>query len=166
MQNLIIFGHTFWKDSKVNRALLEKLKDNKNINVHNLSVIYPDGKINSIQSEISLLKDADNIIFQFPLFWFSMPSIMKEWQDLVLTDIIYGSEPKVLENKTFRIITTAGGEKSFYDSLDFNMEKLLSPINLSFKYIGLKVKEPFCIYEANKDNLPNLPIEEYLNIFK
>ena len=163
MQNLIIFAHTFWKDSKVNRALLEELKNNKNVNVHNLSVIYPDGKINSIESEVSLLKETDNIIFQFPLFWFSMPSLLKEWQDLVLTDILHGSDSKALENKTFKIITTAGGEKSFYDSLDFNISEILSPINLSFKHLGLKVKEPFCIYEANKDNLP---IKEYLDIFK
>ncbi|TKZ35900.1 NAD(P)H-dependent oxidoreductase [Brachyspira catarrhinii] len=163
MKNLIIFAHTFWKNSKVNRALLEELKDNKNVNIHNLSVIYPDGKINSVKSEVTLLKEADNIIFQFPLFWYSMPSILKEWQDIVLADILYGSEPKALENKTFKIITTAGSEKSFYDTLDFNMNEILSPINLSFKFIGVKIEEPFCIYGANKDNLP---IKEYLNIFK
>ena len=163
MQNLIIFAHTFWKDSKVNRALLEKLKDNKNVNIHNLSVIYPDGKINSVKSEVALLKEADNIIFQFPLFWFSMPSLLKEWQDFVLSDILHGSDNKILENKTFKIITTAGGKKSFYDTLDFKIEEILSPINISFKHLGLKIKEPFCIYEANKDNLP---IKEYLDIFK
>ena len=163
MQNLIIFAHTFWKDSKVNRVLLEKLKDNKNVNIHNLSVIYPDGKINSVKSEVVLLKEADNIIFQFPLFWFSMPSLLKEWQDFVLSDILHGSDNKILENKTFKIITTAGGEKSFYDTLDFKIEEILSPINISFKHLGLKIKEPFCIYEANKDNLP---IKEYLDIFK
>lgn len=163
MQNLIIFAHTFWKDSKVNRALLEELKDNKNVNIHNLSVIYPDGKINSVKSEVALLKEADNIIFQFPLFWFSMPSLLKEWQDFVLSDILHGSDNKILENKTFKIITTAGGEKSFYDTLDFKIEEILSPINISFKHLGLKIKEPFCIYEANKDNLP---IKEYLDIFK
>ena len=163
MKNLIIFAHTFWKDSKVNRALLEKLKDNKNVNIHNLSVIYPDGKINSVKSEVALLKEADNIIFQFPLFWFSMPSLLKEWQDFVLSDILHGSDNKILENKTFKIITTAGGKKSFYDTLDFKIEEILSPINISFKHLGLKIKEPFCIYEANKDNLP---IKEYLDIFK
>ena len=163
MKNLIIFAHTFWKDSKVNRALLEELKDNKNVNIHNLSVIYPDGKINSVKSEVALLKEADNIIFQFPLFWFSMPSLLKEWQDFVLSDILHGSDNKILENKTFKIITTAGGEKSFYDTLDFKIEEILSPINISFKHLGLKIKEPFCIYEANKDNLP---IKEYLDIFK
>ena len=92
-----------------------------------------------------------------------MPSLLKEWQDFVLSDILYGSEPKILENKTFKIITTAGGKKSFYDTLDFKIEEILSPINISFKHLGLKIKEPFCIYEANKDNLP---IKEYLDIFK
>ena len=27
MQTLILFAHTFWEDSKVNKALLESIKD-------------------------------------------------------------------------------------------------------------------------------------------
>lgn len=72
MKTLIIFAHTFWEDSKANRALLESIKDLKKVQIHNISEIYKDGKID-VNKELSLLKEADKIIFQFPLFWFSTP---------------------------------------------------------------------------------------------
>lgn len=44
MQTLLIFSHTFWADSKVNRALLEAAKALPNVRIHNLNEIYKDGK--------------------------------------------------------------------------------------------------------------------------
>ena len=76
MQTLLIFAHTFWEDSKVNKALLEAAKSLDNLTIHNLSTTYKDNNIN-VESEITLLQKADKIIFQFPLFWFSTPSLMK-----------------------------------------------------------------------------------------
>lgn len=78
MQTLLIFSHTFWKDSKVNRALLESAKTLSNVKIHNLNETYKDGVINA-ENEVALLKDSQKIIFQFPLFWFSTPALMKEY---------------------------------------------------------------------------------------
>lgn len=165
MKVLLIFAHTYWNDSKVNHKLLESIKDFNNVKIHNLSTIYKDGKINkeNIKSEIDLLKEADKIIFQFPLFWFSTPSLLKEWQDNVLSDLLHGNESKCLEGKIFQIITTAGGEKSFYDSLEYNTNALLSPITTSFKHFGLKIENALCFYEANENNID---LNEYHKCFK
>ncbi|ECO9904804.1 flavodoxin family protein, partial [Campylobacter coli] len=37
MKTLIIFAHTFWEDSKVNKALFESIKNLKQVQIHNLS---------------------------------------------------------------------------------------------------------------------------------
>lgn len=58
---------------------------------------------------MDLLKNADKIIFQFPLFWFSTPALLKEWQDRVLTAILYGENKELLKDKKFQIVTTLGG---------------------------------------------------------
>uniref|UniRef100_A0AAY4BVL0 Flavodoxin-like fold domain-containing protein n=1 Tax=Denticeps clupeoides TaxID=299321 RepID=A0AAY4BVL0_9TELE len=42
------------------------------------------------------LKDADLVIFQFPMYWFTMPAIMKGWIDRVLTKGL----PSALRNPT------------------------------------------------------------------
>ncbi|TLD82710.1 flavodoxin family protein [Helicobacter sp. MIT 11-5569] len=159
MQTLLIFAHTFWEDSKVNKALLESAKSLNNLTIHNLSTTYKDYKID-VESEIALLQKADRIIFQFPLFWFSTPSLLKEWEDRVLSAIFHSDNPKLLEGKTFSIITTALGEESSYDGSDgYGINALLSPINNAFFYLGAKVEEAFCIFSANVDNLP---LQKYL----
>lgn len=162
MKTLILFAHTFWENSKVNKALLESLKDSPNITIHNLTTAYPDGKIN-VEKEIALLKEADNIVFQFPLFWFSVPSLLKEWQDRILTAILYGDSRDLLKGKTFQIITTAGGSESTYDGHHgATIKDLMLPIYHSFEYLGAKSKETFCIFSANA---ANLPIQDYQKQF-
>jgi Flavodoxin-like fold len=44
---------------------------------------YPDFHIN-VAREQELLTLHDVIVFQHPLYWYSYPAILKEWQDLVL----------------------------------------------------------------------------------
>jgi NAD(P)H dehydrogenase (quinone) len=45
-----------------------------------------------IQGEIDKLLDCDMLILQFPLWWFSMPAIMKGWIDRVFVNgLVYGS---------------------------------------------------------------------------
>ena len=77
MKTLILFAHTFWENSKVNKALLESLKDSNHIKIHNLTTTYPDGKIDA-EAEKALLKEADTIIFQFPLFLFSQQHLKRK----------------------------------------------------------------------------------------
>lgn len=164
MQTLILFAHTFWEDSKVNKALLESLKDCNNIKIHNLTTTYPNGNIN-VDSEVALLKAADTIVLQFPLFWFSTPSLLKEWQDRVLTSILYGNDPKMLNDKSFGLITTAGGAESSYDGHHgATIKEILLPIYHSFKYLGVKEKEPFAIFSANVQSLPLQAYKQYLGV--
>ena len=89
--NTTYFFTHIWKKYKVNRALLESAQTLSNVKIHNLNETYKDGVINA-ENEVALLKYSQKIIFQFPLFWFSTPALMKEWQDRVLTHILYGKE--------------------------------------------------------------------------
>lgn len=153
---LLLFAHTFYKDSKVNRQLLASLGD-KNVKIWNLNEHYLDNKIN-VDSEIAQLQNASKIIIQFPMFWFSCPSILKEWCDRVLSNILYGNKD-LLNNKSVRLIVTIGGKREFYESLDGGIYGILSPLNLSFKHLGARVETPFCIFG---DEFEKLPIEKYL----
>lgn len=48
---------------------------------------YKNGLQSSdIADELSKLKQADLVIFQFPLYWSSVPAILKGWFDRVLCD--------------------------------------------------------------------------------
>lgn len=163
MQTLLIFSHTFFEDSKINRALLESAKTIQQVTIHNLNLSYPNGVIN-VESEIALLKDSEKIIFQFPLFWFSTPSLMKEWQDRVLTYIIYGKDSTLLRGKKFQIVTTLGGDKNSYDGHHgYSLDTILLPITSAFKYCGCEILESFAIFSAK---LETLPLQDYLQALR
>ena len=62
-----------------------------------------------IDAEQQRLLDHDVIIFQCPLFWYSTPSLVKEWQDLVLEHgFAYGAGGDRLSGKTMMFCANRG----------------------------------------------------------
>ena len=57
-------------------------KQHKAVTAIDLYAEYPDYNI-SIEREQQRLVEHDVIIFQFPIYWYSTPALLKEWQDLV-----------------------------------------------------------------------------------
>ena len=83
MKILVLFAHPAFHKSKVNKMLVEGLADMEGVTFHDLYQEYPELEID-VKREQELLLDHDVIMLQFPLFWYSTPAILKEWQDLVL----------------------------------------------------------------------------------
>lgn len=82
--------------------------------VHDLYEAYPRFDID-VQYEQRLLEGRDVVIFQHPIYWYSTPSILKEWQDLVLEHgWAYGSEGKALHGKLWLHVVTTGGAEEAY----------------------------------------------------
>lgn len=170
MKTLIILAHPDIKKSKINNALCESIKNMPNITLHNLYETYPNAKIDP-SKEMELLKSHDKIVFQFPLYWFSSPSILKEWEDVVFSAILYNKEPKLLSGKTFQIVTSVGSPKEKYTAdgrNQKNIEEILTPMILSATYLGMKTQEAFCVYNAMgmTDELLSESIPHYKKIFQ
>ena len=88
---LILFAHPSIHTSEVNKPLFEAASHQKNVTLVDLYQEYPTYNIN-IEKEQQRLRDHDVVMFMFPLYWYSTPSILKEWQDLVLEyGFAYGS---------------------------------------------------------------------------
>lgn len=67
---------------------------------------YPRFDID-INIEQQRLLDHDVILFQFPVFWYSTPSILKDWQDLVLEHgFAYGNNGDKLSGKHMLLAAT------------------------------------------------------------
>lgn len=150
MKTLLILAHPNFKDSKINKTLIESIKSDSHITIHNICEKYPDLKIDA-EKEIKLLAEHDRIVFEFPLFWFSSPSFLKEWEDVVFSAVLYGSNPKLLEGKKLQIITTTGSPEEKYRANgrnQKNLEELLSSLSLSGAYLKMEVKPVFAVYNA------------------
>lgn len=118
-----------------------------------------------IAAEQRKLVQADTLILQFPLWWFSMPAILKGWVDRVFAcGFAYGvgehSETRwgerygegVMQGKRAMLIVTAGGWESHYSDRGINgrMEDLLFPIHHGTLYFaGFDVLPPFVIYKTD-----------------
>lgn len=157
MKTLILFSHTFYENSQANKSLLESIQGLENVIVHNLNATYPDAKID-IQNELKLLSESSKIVAQFPFFWFSSPSLFKEWQDRVLSHIYHSGNPKLFKGKTFQVITTTGEAETQYKSWEIEssggVERALFPIYKSFEEIGAELLKPFVIYDVFNNPLP------------
>lgn len=122
-----------------------------------------------IAAEQRKLLDADALILQFPLWWFSMPAIMKGWIDRVYAyGLAYGvgehSERRwgdrygegSFRGKRAMLIVTAGGWASHYAPRGINgrMDDLLFPIQHGVLYYpGFDVLPPFLVYRTGKIDL-------------
>ncbi|TFW19448.1 NAD(P)H-dependent oxidoreductase [Duganella callida] len=107
---------------------------------------------------------ADTVIFQFPLWWFSMPAIMKGWVERVYTygfgygvgehsDVRWGDRygEGTLAGKRAMLMVTAGGWEPHYSPRGINgaIEDLLFPIHHGILYFpGMAVLPPFLVYRT------------------
>lgn len=85
MKTLIVVAHPNLNESKINKHWVNRLSGlTDTYTVHDLYATYPDWKID-VCKEQALVEAHDNIVFQFPVYWFSSPPLLKKWLDDVLT---------------------------------------------------------------------------------
>ena len=115
---LVLFAHPSIDRSEVNRPLAEATARLDGVTLVDLYGEYPDFQIDVDREQKRLLAH-DVIVFMHPLYWYSTPAILKEWQDLVLEhDFAYGSKGTALHGKVFLNALTAGGLEAAYRARD------------------------------------------------
>lgn len=77
---LIISGHTnLANNSEANKTIIEELiRTHPEYQIDLLSELYRD-YIVDVAAEQEKLKWANVIVLQFPVFWYSMPSLLRKW---------------------------------------------------------------------------------------
>ena len=119
-----------------------------------------------IAREQEKLRWADAVVLQFPLWWFTMPAILKGWVDRVYAyGFAYGvgehSETHwgdrygegTLAGKRAMLVVTAGGWAPHYGPRGVNgpIDDLLFPIQHGILfYPGFEVLPPFVVYRTGR----------------
>ena len=143
---LVIVAHPNLSQSRVNRTWVEKISQFPDkITIHRLYETYPDGKID-IEAERKLLDSHQRIILQFPLFWFSAPSLLKHWLDTVITGdwALNPNSPKFV-GKQIGIATSTGGPASAYQAgaiNQFTISEYLRPFQGAALRLGASYLPP------------------------
>ena len=145
---LILFGHPAFKRSTINAALREAVETLEGVTFHDLYASYPDFLID-VQHEQRLCESHDIIVFQHPFYWYSTPSIVKEWFDLVLEhDWAYGSAGTALAGKiTFQALTAGGAAEDYRaDGLNrYTIRELTRPYQATANLCGMDWLPPFAV---------------------
>ena len=148
---LVLFAHPSLDRSEVNRPMAEAVRDLDGITLVDLYAEYADFQID-IDREQQRLLEHDVIVFQHPLYWYSTPAILKEWQDLVLEHgFAYGTNGTALHGKIFFSALTAGGIEAAYRAKGFNhftIRELLHPLEQMALLCGMTYLPPFTIFGA------------------
>ena len=100
------------------------------------------------------LRAADLVIFQFPLWWFGLPAMLKGWVDRVMTmGFAYGGGQRYDQGglkgrRAMLALSTGGPAPSYADSgINGPMDRILFPIQHGILYFcGLEVLPPFVAY--------------------
>ena len=152
MARLIVYfahpGHNF---SHVNRFMARAAKQVTDVTFVDLYADYPRFDIN-VDVEQERLLNHDVILFQFPLFWYSTPSILKEWQDIVLEHgFAYGTGGDKLAGKTMMLAITAAGPQEAYTRGGFQhypLREFLRPLEQTARLCGMRFSTPYALYAA------------------
>lgn len=153
MTTLVILAHPDIEASRVNRRWRQELLLHpEDVTVHELYKEYPDWSID-VPREQRLLEAHDLIIFQFPLYWYSYPPLLKKWLDDVFTHgWAYGSNGNKLKGKKLGIAMTIGDKKENYlptGSVSFTIDEVIAPFKASAVHVGATALPYFAVFGAS-----------------
>ena len=80
----VIAAHPAWRESRVNRPLMQAAQGLPRVQVQDLYSSYPDYTID-VAAEQTALAQAKLVVLLHPIQWYSMPALQKLWVDEVLT---------------------------------------------------------------------------------
>lgn len=157
---LLLFAHPALEKSRVHRRLLAHVP--AGVTVNDLYQVYPDFDID-VAREQSLLREHDLVLLQHPLYWYSTPALLKQWQDLVLEHgWAYGSTGTALRGKRMASVITTGGREEAYthEGLNrFTMRELLAPIEQTARLCGMDYLPPYLIQGTHRMTLDQIEAE-------
>lgn len=111
-QVVVLLTHPNIKESRANKALMDAISDMGEVAIYNLYEMRVEDAFNA-EIWSTIISHASALVFQFPFYWMSAPSLLKRWLDEVFT---YLAKTPAVAGKTLMVVTTAGSEHDAYRS--------------------------------------------------
>lgn len=153
MQKLLIVAHPNLQGSIFNKNIVKGLSNVPNLLVRDLYALYPNKEINE-EIEAQHLLASEQLIFQFPLYWYQAPSLMKAYQDTVLTKrFAVGREniQKLSGKKMLLSVTIGNTEENYMQGgrIAIPILDLLAPWRACARYFDMEFQEPVLSYRCH-----------------
>lgn len=153
MKVLVFVVHPKMEESFINKRFMNEAAQVPEVDVVDLYALYPDHQID-VKAEQERLLNYDRIVFQFPFYWYSSPSLLKDWFDKVLTPgFAYGRNGSKLEGKEVIVATSVGSKEEAYTPegyQKYTVPALLRPIQATCMLVKMTYLEPYMVYNADR----------------
>jgi glutathione-regulated potassium-efflux system ancillary protein KefF len=148
----LLYAHPHPARSRANRALLDAVRTLPGLTMRSLYDIYPDFDID-IDAERKLLTEAELIVWQHPLMWYSAPALLKLWFDKVLAHgWAHGEGGDALKEKPCLWVTTTGAPPADYTITGKHAHPFAAfapVIEMTARYCGMHWLPPIVVHGAH-----------------
>ena len=149
---VVLYTHPYQDRSRAGRALIDQVRDLPGVSTRALYDLYPDFAID-VAAEKEALLAADVVVWQCPIYWYSVPPLLALWFEKVLErGWAYGDEGTALQGKTVLLAVTTGGGPTTYRPQamhGFPFGAFLPPIEQTARFCGMEWEEPFILHDAH-----------------
>lgn len=150
---LVLLAHPALARSRVIRPIAAALNALPGVTVHDLYEAWPDLQVD-VAEEQARVAGHGALVWLHPVYWYSTPALLKEWQDEVLTfNWAYGPEGTALRGKRFGSVVSTGGRAEAYhpDGINrFPLRDLLRPAEATAHLCGLRYTPPFAVQGTHR----------------
>jgi len=151
-QITILLSHPNISNSIFNKHLVDINRKMSNFVFHHLDKKRVNGYFD-FEAEKKLLQESKAIVWQFPLYWYNSPSSLRDWQDQVMSPIVYGPD-NFLKGMPVRVVLTAGAgaENYCHEGLNrFTVDEMLCPFEMTANAAGMIWKKPLAFFGCGPD---------------
>jgi glutathione-regulated potassium-efflux system ancillary protein KefF len=154
---LLVFAHPYPDRSRANRRLLAAAEELDGVAVRSLYDLYPAFNID-VAAEQAALRRARVVVWQHPMYWYSVPSLLKHWFDKVLSrGFAYGAGGNALSGKRCWWVVTTGGDEQAFSAEGMHRRPLaeFSPVvEQTALFCGMRWERPLVVHGAHR-----IPVE-------
>jgi len=162
----LLAAHPDWRESRVNRRLLEAARAVPGVQVRDLYGSYPDYDID-VAAEQASLAAARLVVLLHPIQWYSMPPLQKLWLDEVLGyGWAYGPGGTALQGRDLWLVASTGGPEASYHPQGYNryfFDAFLPPYEQTAALCGMRFLPPMLLHGAHRT--PDATLEEHVRTF-
>ena len=149
---VVIHAHPYPSRSRACAALVEAIRGLPQLEMRALYDLYPDFDVDPAAEQAALAR-AGLVVWLHPLYWYTVPGLMKHWFDEVLVGgWAHGEGGTALAGKDCLWVTTGG------DALAYTPEgrhahpfaAFVPVVEQTARYCGMNWLEPFVVHGAHE----------------
>jgi glutathione-regulated potassium-efflux system ancillary protein KefF len=154
---LILHAHPYPSRSHGGRALLNAVSDLPNVEVRSLYALYPDFEID-VEAEQAALARAKLVVWLHPIYWYSVPAILKHYFDVVLLrgwaysragGRAQAGDGDALRGKRVLWVATTGGTAETYAPGQMHaksFDAFEAPLKQTAEFCGMSWEPPIALH--------------------